>query len=99
VRTASTRCCGSWPRPGYAAVKRARSWDDCDLDAGVIFVRHNAVPVVNEIVIGSPKTRRSRRRVTIGADSVELLRGHLAAQREHRLAMGTGWRDLGLPRG
>jgi integrase len=70
--------------------------DDVDLDAGVIFVRHNAVPVGSEVVIGSPKTRRSRRRVTLGADSVELLRGHLAAQREHRLMMGAGWRDHGL---
>jgi integrase len=70
--------------------------DDVDLAGGTIVVRHNAVPVGDEVMIGSPKTRRSRRRITIGADSVELLRDHLAAQREHRLVMGAGWRELGL---
>jgi integrase len=71
-------------------------WDDVDLDAGTVFVRHNAVPAGREVVIQTPKTRRSRRRVTVGADSVEMLRDHLARQREHHLEMGTGWNDHGL---
>lgn len=71
-------------------------WDDVALDGGMILVRHNAVPVGNEVVIGSPKTRRSRRRIALGADSVELLRNHQARQREQRVALGAGWQDLGL---
>jgi integrase len=68
-------------------------WDDVDLDAGVLFVRHNAVLVDGKVMIGEPKTRRSRRRVKIGADTVQVLRDHLARQREHRLVMGAGWSD------
>jgi integrase len=71
-------------------------WDDVDLDAGIVTVRRNAVRVNGETVIGEPKTKRSYRRVKIGADSVRVLSDHLAAQREHRLTMGAGWTDLGL---
>jgi integrase len=71
-------------------------WDDVDFDAGVVLVRHNAVPVGEEVVIQTPKTRRSRRRVTIGRDSVQLLRDRLAREREHRVSLGAGWHDHGL---
>jgi integrase len=71
-------------------------WDDVDLEAGLIDVRHNLAMVGNEYVIGPPKTKRSRRRVKIGADTVQVLRDHLARQREHRVAMGAGWQDHGL---
>jgi integrase len=55
--------------------------------------------VNGEVRIGEPKTRRSNRRVKIGPDSVQVLRDHLAAQREHRLTMGAGWHDgLVFPR-
>jgi len=70
--------------------------DDVDLDGRVIHIRHNAVPVDGKVVIGPPKTRRSVRRVTVGTDSVQLLRDHLSALREHRSGMGAGWRDHGL---
>jgi integrase len=71
-------------------------WDDVDFEAGVVLVRHNVVPVGEEVVIQTPKTRRSRRRVTIGRDSVQLLRDRLAREREHRVSLGAGWHDHGL---
>jgi integrase len=33
-------------------------WEDVDLDAGALRVRHNAVMVGSEVVIGEPKLRR-----------------------------------------
>jgi integrase len=72
------------------------AWDDINLDTQIIYVRHNAVMVNGEVVIGEPKTRRSVRRVKVGPDSVQVLRDHLAAQREQRVALGGGWHDLGL---
>jgi integrase len=69
------------------------AWDDVDLDAGIINVRRNAVLVAGEVVIQSPKTKRSRRKVRVGPDTVQVLRDHLTRQREHRLAMGSGWHD------
>jgi integrase len=70
--------------------------DDVDLDAAAVHVRRNAIIVDGHVVIGEPKTRRSRRRVKIGPDTVQALRDHLAAQRKHRLVMGTGWHEHGL---
>jgi integrase len=74
----------------------ALSWADIDLDTGMLSVNHSAALVDGEVVIGEPKTKRSKRRVTLGADSVQLLRDHLAAQREHRVRMGSGWHDQNL---
>jgi integrase len=72
------------------------SWDAVNLDTGIIDVRANAVLVAGEVVIQSPKTKRSRRRVKVGPDTVRVLRDHLARQREHRIAMGAGWHDDNL---
>jgi integrase len=74
----------------------ALTTDDVDLDAGDIHVRRNAVLVGGEVVFGEPKTRRSRRRVKIGADTIAVLRDHLARQRERRFAIADGWHDGGL---
>jgi integrase len=74
----------------------ALGWDDVDLDAGVIHVRRNAVMVGSEVMLGPPKTTRSKRRVKIGPDSIQLLHDHLARQREQRVALGAGWHDHGL---
>jgi integrase len=71
-------------------------WDDVDLDAGIIHVRRNLAMVGSKPVIGEPKTKRSKRRVKIGPDSIQVLRDHLTRQREHRLVMGEGWQDNGL---
>jgi integrase len=78
----------------------ALSRGDCDLEDGVIHVRRNLAMVGSDVQFGSPKTRRSRRDVTIGADVVDLLRSHLAQQRELQVAMGSEWNsthDLVFP--
>jgi integrase len=65
--------------------------DDLDLEAGVIHVRQNLTAVGGELRFGPPKTKRSRRDVTVGADTVEMLRAHSASQRE--LASAMGWQS------
>jgi integrase len=66
-------------------------WGDVDLDAGPIHVVHNAVMFDGELVIGEPKTTRSKRRGRIGPDSCQVVRDHLGPTRApprdgHRLA-------------
>jgi integrase len=89
-----------WWTLGATGLRRgealALTQDDVDLDAAIIHVRRNVVLVGKKIVIGEPKTRRSRRRVKIGADTIQVLSDHLTRQRKHRLSMGAGWSDEGF---
>jgi integrase len=67
-----------WATAIYAGLRRgelyALRWEDVDLAAGVIHVRHGWDAVEGEI---EPKSRRGRRRVPIPA----VLRDHLAERR------------------
>lgn len=75
------------------------TWDDVDLDTGVIQVRRaiaTCVARTGEPVWQEPKTSAGRRRVPIGGQAVEVLRQHRKAQLEQRLRAGPEWRDYGL---
>ena len=71
-------------------------WVDVDLDRGVVSVVHTITTVHGRPVESTPKTAKSRRRVSLDATSVAVLRLHRAAQREQRLQLGPGWADHGL---
>ncbi len=71
-------------------------WDDVDLDARSFEVRHTAVYVNGKVILGMPKTERSRRTIELSEATVQLLRRHRAAQLEHRLAIGPLWREHGM---
>ena len=47
-------------------------------------------------VISEPKTRRSRRRVALDAETVSAMRSHLRRQAEERLRLGEAYSDSGL---
>jgi len=64
-------------RRGEAVALR---WEDIDLDAGVIVVRRNATAFGRQVRVGEPKTARSKRRVKVGPDTVQMLRGHRGHQ-------------------
>jgi integrase len=71
-------------------------WVDVDLDRGVVSVVHTITTVHGRPVESTTKTAKSRRRVSLDATSVAVLRLHRAAQREQRLQLGPGWADHGL---
>ncbi|MFN8653934.1 MAG: tyrosine-type recombinase/integrase [Gemmatimonadales bacterium] len=77
-------------RPGeYLALM----WPDVDLSAGTLTVRRVLLPGG---IFGEPKTKQSRRTVTLPVSTVRALREHKRRQAEERLAAGNQWQDSGL---
>ena len=71
-------------------------WADVDLDSARLQVRQAVTTVENRIVVDSPKTRRSRRSVTLDEDTVAALRSHRRRQAGERLVAGALWQDAGM---
>ncbi len=70
-------------------------WTDVDLDRSAIAVRRSRVSVAYRVHESEPKTRSSRRVVSIDERVVAVLRSHRRQQLEERLARGPGWNDTG----
>jgi integrase len=70
-------------------------WGDVDLDAGVLAVRRSRVSVSYLVRESDPKTRSSRRTISLDARMVAVLRAHRRRQLEDRLAWGAAWTDTG----
>jgi integrase len=69
-------------------------WQDLDLDAGVLTVRHSLQRLPGrgpELV--EPKTARSRRSIVLGRSTLAALRSHRATQLEDRIWAGNRWRE------
>lgn len=69
-------------------------WQDVDLDAGVLSVRHTLTPHTR--ILAPTKTDRSRRTVHLPATAVSALREQRRRQLELRLAAGHRWREQGF---
>lgn len=68
-------------------------WSDVDLDAGRWTITR-AIGVVNgSPVIGTPKTTKGNRVVTLDPTTVGIIRGHRRRQLEERLAWGGAYQD------
>ena len=70
-------------------------WCDVDLETGVLSVVRTRVSVAYTVSESDPKTRSSRRTVTVDARVVAVLRAHRRRQLEERLAWGAAWTDTG----
>lgn len=67
-------------------------WSDIDLDAGTISINRTVQYISGSgIVFNSPKTRKSKRCLKIGADCVELLREYRQHQITEKLRIGSEW--------
>ena len=75
-------------RPGEVCGLR---WIDLDLEAGVVHVRQSLKHYDGQPVIGEPKTKRSRRTLSIPAVALAELKRHHLRSAEERLALGTSW--------
>jgi len=71
-------------------------WEDLDLDRAVVRVRRTMLVSGNGVVIGQPKTRRSRRTIDLDAGTAAMLRAHRTEQVQQRLLVGAGYSDQGL---
>lgn len=76
-------------------------WQDVDLDAGHVSVRHTITAVDDangggmKLISGEPKSGKGRR-VDLDAETVAVLRSSKAQQAEDRLALGGAWPAHGL---
>ena len=70
-------------------------WADVDLDAGRLAVRRSRVSVGYQVHEGEPKTRASRRSISLDARVLTVLGAHRRRQLEDRLAWGPAWDNTG----
>lgn len=68
-------------------------WDDIELDAGTLKVRHALQRVGGRLQLVEPKTRLSRRTIALPPIVVGALRAHRARQLQERLWAGSRWHE------
>jgi integrase len=71
-------------------------WEDVDLQERVVRVRRTLARHKVRLVLGEPKTKRSRRTVQLTEAAVEALQGHFARQKVQRDLLGDLYEHQGL---
>ena len=71
-------------------------WEDVDLTAGTLRVRHAMQRVDGKPRLIEPKTKKSRRTLSLPAPVVAAFRAQRKRQLEERLLAGDRWREWGL---
>jgi integrase len=71
-------------------------WEDVNLETGLIHVRRTLTRNRGRLLLGEPKTKRSRRTVRLTEAAVEALKRHLAQQMEQIERLGDLYEDHGL---
>ena len=71
-------------------------WEDVDLKSSLICVRRTLTRHKGRLLLGEPKTKRSRRTVRLTEAAVEALRGHLARQMKQMERLGDLYAFQGL---
>jgi integrase len=71
-------------------------WEDIDLEAGAVHVRRGLYRIRGAWVEGEPKSAAGKRKITLPALAVAVLKEHRLAQLEARLKAGPNWEDNGL---
>jgi integrase len=68
-------------------------WQDVELDAGILRIRHALQRIDGELVLVEPKTMRSRRTIQLPSLAVGALREHRVRQSAERALVGEEWND------
>ena len=71
-------------------------WRDIDLDGAAFSVQQTYVRGAEGLAYGAPKTAKGRRRITLDAQTVGILRAHKRAQASLRIRAGSIWKDNDL---
>jgi integrase len=74
----------------------AQRWSDIDLKAASLTVNQSLERIKGKFEFKSPKTKTSRRIITLPPITVEALRRHYKVQLEERLKLGLGRDPRGL---
>lgn len=69
------------------------TWNDVDLDAGILAVRHQLQGAAEKAKLVAPKTKRGMRELAINARVVALLRERKRLQAAEKLAAGDKWEN------
>jgi integrase len=71
-------------------------WEDVDLEGGVVRIRRTLTRNKGRLLLGEPKTKKSRRRVRLTETAAQTLREHLERQLEEIERLGDLYQDQGL---
>ena len=74
----------------------ALRWQDVDLEDATISVRRTLTRDGGRVIIGEPKTRKSRRLIRLTSQATGVLRRHLERQLWEIQMLGDGYADQGL---
>jgi len=71
-------------------------WVDVDLDYAQLRIRYSLQRIKGEFQLVEPKSRQSRRTITLPQMAVTALRAHRTRQLEERMLAGREWVDTGM---
>ncbi len=71
-------------------------WQDVDLDAGRLQIRQTLVVTAYRLHFSEPKTKRSRRSISLDPATLTAIKSHRSRKLEERLAWGPGYEESGL---
>ena len=71
-------------------------WEDVDVPRGAIHVRRPLTRKGGRLLLGEPKTKKSRRMVQLAGHALDALKAHRKAQLEERMRLAGLWEDHGL---
>lgn len=74
----------------------ALRWSSVDLDQGALQVTASVRRVKGGFIFSEPKTKRSRRQISLSTTAVDALKRHRVEQNTERLQLGPDWEDLDL---
>jgi integrase len=69
------------------------TWDDVDLDAATLVVRHQLQGAAKKAKLVAPKTKRAMRELSLSSGVVALLKERKRQQATEKLAAGEKWED------
>lgn len=71
-------------------------WKDCDLEQGKISIRQTLNRVGQQLLFQEPKTKGSKRRITVTENVITALKKHKAEQNKNKLRLGPGYEENDL---
>ncbi len=71
-------------------------WQDVNLDGATAVVRYQLQRIDKKLTLTEPKTKKSRRPITLPAVAVAALRAHQMRQEQEKMLAGTRWRETGM---
>jgi integrase len=90
-RTRSSRFSAAYHLLATTGLRRGEAlglrWSDLDLDGGRASIRQTVIVIRHTVMLGTPKTARGRRTVTLDSGTVAALREHRKRQAAERLLM------------